>query len=91
MLLTGRQGRRQLRAIRPLAGFHLGELGDQLPAAAIEIVQHGLPLGLEAKARFTLPVGRNPVIGDEFASMCCHGGLPNVSVGKLYHGLVVLR
>jgi hypothetical protein len=50
---------------RPFA-LDLGELADQLPIAAVQIVFDRLPLCIEAKAGFALLVSRNPVVSYEF-------------------------
>jgi Coenzyme A transferase len=48
LLLTGYERSSQLRPIRMLAQFDLGEFTDQLPAAAVQIVQDGFSkMGLE--------------------------------------------
>jgi hypothetical protein len=40
----------KLGAIRAFAGLDLGELGDELPGAAVEVGHDGLTLGVEAEA-----------------------------------------
>jgi hypothetical protein len=44
----------ELWPIRPLAGLDLGELGDDAPIAAVEMVADGILPRLKAKARATL-------------------------------------
>src|SRR5260370_40551721 len=80
MLLTGRERCRQLRPVAVLAALNLGKFTDQLPAAAVEVVHHGLALRLQAKAALALPVSRDPEVSDEFAPMCRHTVLPVVTV-----------
>jgi hypothetical protein len=61
----------QLGAVAALAGFNFGELADQLPVAAVEIVANGFALGLEAEAALALLVRRNPVIPMALRIDCC--------------------
>src|SRR6266404_3776624 len=84
MLLTGRERCRQLRPVAVLAALNLGKFIDQLPAAAVEVIHHGLALRLQAKAALALPVSRDPEVSDEFAPMCRHNVLPVVTVRTLY-------
>ena len=44
----------QLRAIGILARFHLGELFEQRPSAAVQIISHGIALRFQAQARGAL-------------------------------------
>jgi hypothetical protein len=55
------------RPVRPLAALDLGVLGDELPVAAVEIVENRRPLCLEAETGLALLVGRNAEVGDEAA------------------------
>jgi len=50
MLLPKSDRIRQLGTIRPLAGFDLRELAEQLPIAAVEIVARRLALSLKPQA-----------------------------------------
>ena len=47
----------QLWPIGFLAALDLGELADQLPSPAFEVVGDGLPLRLQPEAALALPVG----------------------------------
>ena len=51
----------QLGARVALATLDLGELADQRPGAAVQIVAHGLALSVEARAGFSLLVGGDSV------------------------------
>jgi hypothetical protein len=78
VLLAGGQRLFQLGPIVALAALDLGKFIEQRPLAAVEIVDHGLALGIEAEAGLALLIGRHPVIGDELAEMCgqCFGSSP---------------
>ena len=52
----------------------LDELVEQRPLAAVEVIAHGLALGVEAEAGLALLVGRDPIIGDELARACRAAG-----------------
>jgi len=59
----------QLGALVALATLDLGELANQRPGAAVEIVLHGFALGVEAQAALALLVGADSEVGDELAPM----------------------
>jgi hypothetical protein len=59
----------QFGAIAPLTAFNLRQFGHELPLAAIEVVRDGRGLRLQAEAGMSLPLRRNPAVGDEIASM----------------------
>src|SRR5262249_30888595 len=77
MLLACRQSRCELGPIAVLAALDLDKFLRQQPRAAVQIVQHGFPLGVQAEARFALPVGRDPEICDEFPPVRRHWSLPS--------------
>jgi hypothetical protein len=47
---------------------NLGELTDQFPTAAVEIIRDGLALGVKAEARLALLLRRDAVISDKLSS-----------------------
>src|SRR5215470_13786965 len=76
MLLARRQRRSELGAFTVLTALDLNELLRQAPRATVQVVQHRLPLSVQAEAGFALSIGRDPEVGDEFAPMCRHCSLP---------------
>jgi hypothetical protein len=61
--------------IGALAGLHLGELGDNRPAPAIEVRRDSRALCLDAETALALLAGADAVIRDEFPVVLCHGRL----------------
>src|SRR6476469_5277857 len=80
-LPAGLQGSPKLRpageGIAALAGLNLRKLAQELPAAAVQVVQDGGPLGIQAEPALALPLGADSVIGDELAPS--HGMPPHKS------------
>jgi hypothetical protein len=68
MQATGGKGARQFSTIITLTALNLGELSDQFPLTAIEVVVDSLPLGVEAQTASALAFGGNPEVRDEFAN-----------------------
>ena len=66
----------QLGALVALATLDLGELANQRPGAAVEIVLHGFALGVEAQPALALLVGADSEVGDELTPMRRHGVPP---------------
>jgi|SRR6516165_6209916 len=61
---------RKLRSIGLLAALDLGELGDDLPITAVEIVRNRLLLRFQAKPRTALPGGADAIMGHMLAGVC---------------------
>jgi hypothetical protein len=55
----------ELGALRSFAALNLGELGNQLPRATVQIGLYGLPLSFQAKTRSALLFCTHTVVGDE--------------------------
>jgi len=66
----------RLHQLGALVTLDLGELADQRPGAAVEIVLHGFALGVEAQPALALLVGADSEVGDELAPMRRHGVPP---------------
>jgi hypothetical protein len=58
----------ELRAIRALAGFGFGEVGDDL--AAIQIGGHRRALRFDAESGLALPISADPEVRDVLALRC---------------------
>ena len=72
LLLAGGKSLFQFWPVIVPTALDLGELRDEFPPTTVEIVENGLPLRLQAKPRFALPIRADAEIGDEFALMCRH-------------------
>jgi hypothetical protein len=66
MLLAGCDRLRQFGAVVTLAALDLGELGDQLPLAAVEKAPNRSLLGLKSEADLALLLRRDAVVADKF-------------------------
>jgi hypothetical protein len=55
--------RARLRSVRMLPALDLAVLGQELPAAAIEVIGDGLALPLDAETGMALLIGRDPEVG----------------------------
>src|SRR5262249_57424536 len=75
----------QFWPVASLAALDLCELGDELPPAPIQVVEDGLALSLQAKARLALPIGTDAVIGDKFSLMRWHSASNGLLAGTEAH------
>ena len=69
LLFAGRERPPQLRAVGALAALDLGELIDQRPPTAVQVVHDGFALRVETQAGFALPIRADAEISDKLAVM----------------------
>jgi hypothetical protein len=72
-VVAGGDRLREFGTIAAFAALLLDELRDELPLAAVEILQHGLALCRDPEAAQTLLVGRNPQVRHELSGLFHHG------------------
>src|SRR5262245_49956130 len=91
MLAAGCQRLLEFEADIALAALDLGELINEPPRAAVEVVHDGLTLSVEAEPGLSLLVCADPVIRDEPAEMRGHLALRNNCARIVYERIQTLQ